>query len=142
MFLTESPATSVRDSLLYLARIILFRASVSAAVPVVFVFVCLSSRAHPNVWGGGGGGDGETSRVGLDLPAQIDLSVYLDIFSLKLVCVQLSSDSKYSKTGHPLQRYRSAPFLPKSFIETFFKETKEGEITVRLLANESMHPQS
>lgn len=138
MFLTESPATSVRDSLLYLARIILFRASVSAAVAVVFVFVCLSSRAHPNVWGGGGGGDGETSRVGLDLPAQIDLSVYLDIFSLKLVCVQLSSDSKYSKTGHPLQRYRSAPFLPK----TFFKETKEGEITVRLLANESMHPQS
>lgn len=143
MFLTESPATSVCDSLLYLARIILFRASMSAAVAVVvFVFVCLSSRAHPNVWGGGGGGDGETSRVGLDLPVQIDLSVYLDIFSLKLVCVQLSSDSKYSKTGHPLQRYRSAPFLPKSFIETFFKETKQGEITVRSLANESVHPQS
>lgn len=36
--------------------------------------------------------DGETSRVGLDLSAQIDLSVYLDIFSLKLVCVQLSLD--------------------------------------------------
>lgn len=54
MFLTESPATSVRDSLLYLARIILFRASMSAVV--VFVFVCLSSRAHPNIWGGSGGG--------------------------------------------------------------------------------------
>lgn len=44
MFLTESPATSVRDSLLYLERIILFRASMSAVVAVVvFVFVCLSS---------------------------------------------------------------------------------------------------
>lgn len=54
MFLTESPATSVRDSL---ERIILFRASMSAVVAVVvFVFVCLSSRAHPNIWGGSGGG--------------------------------------------------------------------------------------
>lgn len=53
MFLTESPATSVRDSL---ERIILFRASMSAVVAVVvFVFVCLSSRAHPNIWGGSGG---------------------------------------------------------------------------------------
>lgn len=55
MFLTESPATSVCDSLLYLARIILFGASMSAVVAVV-VFVCLSSRAHPKVWGGSGGG--------------------------------------------------------------------------------------
>lgn len=59
MFLTESPATSVCDSLLYLARIILFRASMSAVVAVVvFLFVFLSSRAHPKVWGGGGGGVG------------------------------------------------------------------------------------
>lgn len=65
MFLTESPATSVRDSLLYLARIILFRASMSAVVAVVvFVFVCLSSRAHPNIWGGSGGGGGVGSGRG------------------------------------------------------------------------------
>lgn len=48
---------SVCDSLLYLARIILSRASMSAVVAVVvFVFVCLSSRAHPNIWGSSGGG--------------------------------------------------------------------------------------
>lgn len=94
MFLTESPATSVCDSLLYLARIILFRASMSAVVAVVCLSFCPVEHIQRFgevvvvVWAQ----DGETSRVGLDLPAQIDLSVYLDILSLKLVCVQLSLD--------------------------------------------------
>lgn len=60
---------------------------------------------------GGDAGDAgrRNIRVGLDLPEQTDLSVYLDILSLKLLCGQFSLDVKYSKTRHPLQQ--SVSFL-------------------------------
>lgn len=92
-FLIKSLGTSVCNSVLYLATLILFSAEVSASR---CLFFCLSGSVHPEVGMEGGVGVGGAGRgnirVGLDLPEQTDLSAYLDILSLKLLCGQLSLD--------------------------------------------------